>query len=65
MKHGKITHNFYVNEREYLDLKKDYPRGIYTVTETLSWFTVTIENYDVLAETNDFCLEIIFWRTEK
>ena len=25
MKHGKVTHNFYVDEKEYLHLKKEYP----------------------------------------
>jgi len=64
MRHGKITHNFYVDEKEYLNLKKNYPTGVYTVTETLSWFTLTIENHDVITGTNNFCLEIIFWRTE-
>ena len=64
MKHGKITHNLYVDEKEYLRLKKDYPKGVYHTTETLSWFTVTIENRDVIRGTNNFCVEIIFWRTE-
>lgn len=64
MKHGKITHNFYVDQREYLNLKKDYPKGVYHATETLSWFVVTIENQDVIRGTNNFCVEIIFWRTE-
>lgn len=64
MKHGKITHNIYVNQNEYLNLKKDYPKGAYHTTETLSWFTVTIENHDVLAGVSNFCVEIIFWRTE-
>lgn len=64
MRHGKITHNLYVNEREYLNLKKQYPTGNYTVSETLNWFTVTIENQDVLTVDNNFCIEIIFWRTE-
>ena len=64
MKHGKVTHNFYVDEKEYLHLKKDYPKGVYHTTETLSWFTVTIENRDVIRGANNFCVEIIFWRTE-
>ncbi len=64
MKHGKITHNLYVNEKEYLGLKREYPKGVYHTTETLSWFILTIENHDVLAGANNFCVEIIFWRTE-
>ena len=64
MKHGKITHNLYVSEAEYLELKKNYPTGIYTVTETVSWFTVTIQNLDPLSGERDFCIEIVFWRTE-
>lgn len=64
MRHGKVTHNFYVDEREYLHLKAQYPKGVYHTTETLSWFTVTIENIDVIAGKNNFCVEIIFWRTE-
>jgi len=65
MKHGKITHNFYVDEREYLHLKKNYPTGTYTVTETMRWFTVEIANTDALNKINTFCVELIFWRTEK
>ena len=64
MKHGKITHNIYVDQKEYLNLKRDYPKGVYHTTETHSWFTVMIENRDVIRGTNNFCVEIVFWRTE-
>ncbi len=62
MKHGKTTHNVYVNEKEYTRLGKDYPTGKYVKTETMSWFTLEIIQPSALETTS--VIEIIFWRTE-
>ena len=63
MRHGKTTHNIYVNQREYNELGKKYPTGKYTRSETLNWFTIEIAQVDALSN-KGFSVEIIFWRTE-
>lgn len=65
MRNGRTTHNIFVTRKEYLELKRKYPTGKYTKTETHSWFTLTIEKLDVLAGINNFSIEIIFWREEE
>ena len=65
MRNGKTTHNIFVTPKEYLELKRKYPTGKYNKTENHSWFTLTVENVDVLSGKNNFSIEVIFWREEE